>query len=351
MPDPNFENLSNTEIKQLYDATRAEAQKQRNLENARTGAGRDLDEQLGFTDDAGDEQHLDGFGNVVPGPKPKANPPRYYTDANGYIQELQEGQEAPQSSGYQIVDWLNRQDVANDPELRAALGPLVEESRFEVTLSDIGHVVSGTCDRRGWHIQCVSEGGHVTRFLLKGDLARDEALSQASRYIRQQNPSIHELTEEELRLVALRAANATTMAEISDAVLEYVRAAIPFQEILALDTDSYLARSDRKELLIQAVYFVWKNSSLAKGYVETEESLAYLNNYLASRHFVTVTTLIEGWDAFKQQPLTGLRDIERSYAPQPEPVPTPEDLDSLSDDEVRRLLTEAKKLRNQQRRD
>ena len=99
------------------------------------------------------------------------------------------------------------------------------------------------------------------------------------------------MTRPELRRVAIQAASAKNVPTLADAVMSYLRLATGDTSI----TEDYLARpGSRRNLIIEAIYFCWKNSYAAKGYVESDDALGHLNAYIDSRDFITIQTFIDG---------------------------------------------------------
>jgi hypothetical protein len=112
MSELDLEKLSNDEIKKLWKQTTDRAR--RIQTERRENAIHEPMQDEGY--------HKDAWGNLVEGPAPKRKENRYYIDSSGWVVELAEGQEAPQTSGNSLVDWINTVDVSHDPEVREALG-------------------------------------------------------------------------------------------------------------------------------------------------------------------------------------------------------------------------------------
>jgi hypothetical protein len=148
---PNLENLSNREIKELWEKTQNERRKQLGYREAQTRANADL----GIPDE---DHYLDGFGNVIEGRRPAPKTGGHYVDPNGHVQELANCEKAPELSGDGLVDWLNNQDIASDPELRKALGEdnLFFEQRIEI--GDTSVLLTGRLESGGWLVTSRSEG-------------------------------------------------------------------------------------------------------------------------------------------------------------------------------------------------
>jgi hypothetical protein len=125
----------------------------------------------------------------------------HYIDANGYVRELAPGEKAPELSGNGLVDWLNNQDVASDPELRAALG---QENLFfeeEIPVGDSDVLLVGRLTSAGWDVTSRSEDRNVdVKFRLPRNISRNEAVAQAVGYIETKaGPQFRNLTDNERR--------------------------------------------------------------------------------------------------------------------------------------------------------
>jgi hypothetical protein len=329
---PNLEALTTKEIAALYKKTLVEAQKQRGNEQAQNQAREDLGFDLVY--------HKDVFGNMIEGPAPKAKPTRNYVDASGYVQELGPGEVAPVAPGAtlleRIVHFAN--ENRNDPDV-AALLP-VDEAAFEVTLDESGWLLRGDVNTSGvWHVIAMHDGHDNLKFSLKDDLDRDQAIQRASAHIRAvTDPEPRDLTATELRQIAIMAANATNVPTLADAVGEYLKLATNEPTL----TVAYLGRPDRRNLVIAAIYFCWKNSLFARGFVENDDVLGHINTYLDSRDFVTIQTFIDAWEGFKNHQNRGLGGW-RLERPEPQPL-SEEEMNAMWDEEIAVNLEEARKL-------
>jgi hypothetical protein len=283
--------------------------------------------------------YRDAFGNVIEGVAPKRKESRYYIDSSGYVVELAEGQEAPQSSGNSLVDWINTVDVANDPEVREALG---ENNLFfeeAITVGENEVLVTGKLESRGWIVDTESENEKLNlSFRLSRSLSRDEAIGQAAAYLESKaGPRFKNLTDNELRMVERLA--------IQDRVAAFI---FHLQSRLPDDlAEKFLELGAQgNELMILQFAADERVSELA------EEAVAhsfYFSTPRASENFFdwvrandggrmwTFALLDSLWNQFNLN-----ASIDRLRA---EPQPTPEDLDALSDKEIEETLTEARKLR------
>jgi hypothetical protein len=104
----------------------------------------------------------------------------------------------------------------------------------------------------------------------------------------------------------------------------------------------YLTRPDQRNVIIAAIYFCWKNSLFARGFVENDDVLGHINAYLDSRDFVTIQTFIDAWEDFKNHQNRGLGGW-RLEQPEPQPL-TEEEMNAMSDEEIAANLEEARKL-------
>jgi hypothetical protein len=332
----NLEALTTKEIASLYKKTLAEAQKQRGFEVARNQAQND------FGLDA--DYHLDGFGNAVPGPKPPTKHIRTYVDHSGYVRELREGESAPVPQGKTVLEQVTKfaNENRTDPDVAALLPP--DETVFEVTL-DSGWFLRGDMNTSGeWHVIAMHDAHDNLNFSLTDDLTRDEAIQSASHHIRTvTDPEPRDLTATELRQIAIMAANATNVPGVGDAVVEYLKLATNDPTITA----EYLARPDRGDLITQAIYFAWKNSYAAKGFVENDEVLEHINAYVAGREFPTIQTFCDAWSDFQNHQNRGLGGW-RLERPEPQPL-SEEEMNAMSDEEIAANLEEARKLVREER--
>jgi len=213
----DLETLSTKEIKALWKAT---TDKARGIQAKKAEAAAITD----VTGDDGDEYYLDGFGNVIPGRRPPTKTMRTYVDASGYVQELAEGEEAPQLSGSGLVDWLNNQDISSDPELREALGADNLFFDEQVRIGDDDVSLNGRLESDGWHV--VSRSGQKTRdlkFRLGRNLTREQAIEQGAGYVDMKSgPRFRQLTDNERRMCERMA-----VTDRVSAFVFYIQARLP----------------------------------------------------------------------------------------------------------------------------
>ena len=171
----DLEKLSNQEIRELWKQTTDRARRIQ-VERQQNTATETASEE-GFYPDA--------FGNMVEGVAPKRKEDRYYISPEGYVVYLAGGQKAPQLSGSPLCDWLNTVDVANDPEVREALGE--EELYFEgkITVGESEILLTGRLESKGWVVDSRSPEDPKLNlgFRLSRSLTRDQALEQSIAYL------------------------------------------------------------------------------------------------------------------------------------------------------------------------
>jgi hypothetical protein len=329
---PNFESLSTAEVTRLYRQTLEAARKQQGTQQAQSQALEDLG--------IDGPTWRDGFGNVIDGVKPAHKQVRTYVDAAGNIRELNDGEVAPEPQGSSVLEKITKfaNEYCTDPEI-ATLLP-VDETVFEVTLAESGWFLRGDMNRSGvWHIIAIHDDHDDFKFTLKDNLDRDAAIASASHHVRTlTDPEPRALTPVELRRVAIQAANATDVPTLADAVVSYLRLATG-DDSISVD---YLARPDRRNLIIEAIYFCWKNSYAAKGFVENEDLLGHIEAYVAGRDFVTIQTFNDAWSSFQTERSRGLGGW-RLEQPEPQPL-TPKQIEEMSDEEIEANLAEARRL-------
>lgn len=337
----DFSRLPKKEIARLLRATQKAAREQ--LQRSREEATHSAEQALGIEEI---QYHNDGRGNLVEGPAPQAASQETYVDGFGYIHEGPR----PTDGGYQtgaegLVAWA----LANsdDPDVRAALGP--DALSFEVALSEASNIIVNGCfEKSGWNIVATDLEGNTPslKFTLAGGaLSRDKAIGAASKVARKKfnlDMQPTELTVPQLTEVALYAANAATIPELGNCAALYIGHALPALGGTRLDiTDStMLTNPGLRGLIVDACFFVWKNSPLAKGFIETDAAIDYVNEYIASREFITVTTFVEAWDCFKQDQHSGLgwkRQFEARKVEEEERPPSQDELESLTPEEIAEL--------------
>jgi hypothetical protein len=130
----------------------------------------------------GDDYYIDGFENAVPGKRPTKKSFKTFVDSEGYIQEIGEHEKIPEKGG--LISWLNNVDVANDPEVREALGEEALYFEHEVAEGDARVLLVGTLGKNGWNVNArsQSEDGEDFRFRLPKQLTRETAIAEAEKY-------------------------------------------------------------------------------------------------------------------------------------------------------------------------
>ncbi len=220
MNQQELDKLSNDEIKKLWRQTVSEARKQRGVQLANVQAQNDLG--------IDEEYYIDGFGNRIEGKKPAPKTSGHYVGPDGYVVELRPGEQPPEETGNGIVDWLNNQDIANDPELREALGAdnLFFEERLRIGDADV--LLHGRPESDGRHVSSRSTRGatHDLRFRLARNLPREQAIAQAVGYAESKSgPHFRELTDKERRIcerLCVRDRNAAFVFYIQARLPEYL---------------------------------------------------------------------------------------------------------------------------------
>ena len=119
------------------------------------------------------------------------------------MQELKPGEKPTALSGNGLVDWLNQQDIAADPELKEALGEtnLFFEGHRTVAESEI--ILTGRLESRGWIVDSRSDNPRLNLgFRLSRSLTRDEAIEQSAAYVESKaGPQFKTLSEDEERMI------------------------------------------------------------------------------------------------------------------------------------------------------
>ena len=326
----DLEKLSNQEIRELWKQTTDRARRIQ-VERQQNTATETASEE-GFYPDA--------FGNMVEGVAPKRKEDRYYISPEGYVVYLAGGQKAPQLSGSPLCDWLNTVDVANDPEVREALGE--EELYFEgkITVGESEILLTGRLESKGWVVDSRSPEDPKLNlgFRLSRSLTRDQALEQSIAYLESKaGPQFRQLTENEQRMCE----RMSTTNKIQ-ALVFYVAARLPenlaekFLQIGATGDDLAILRfvtdADVSAILEEASahVFYWSNHRANEAFFDWVRanddgrtwSLAFLEHC---------------WNQYNLD-----TSIDRLGN---EPPPTPEDFEPMSDSEIEKLLTDTRRLR------
>jgi hypothetical protein len=333
MAELNLDRLSTSEIKRLWQETTAKAKQraeQRNTEPVTDVTG------------DGDDYYIDGFGNAIPGKRPEKKAAGTYVDANGYVQELKPGEKAPALSGNGLVDWLNQQNVANDPELKEALGDnLFFEGQTTVGESEI--LLTGKLESRGWIVDSKSTDPKLNlSFRLSRGLTRDEAIEQSVAYVESKfGPRFKTLSDTELRM-----AERLAVQNRVSAFVFYLQSRLPdelaekFLELGAqgneLQIIQFAADEKISELAEEAVsHAFWWSTPRA-----TEQFFDFVRSTDDGRTW-TFALLDSLWNQYNVSSA-----INRISA---EPTPTTEDLEAMSDTEIEETLAEARRLRARNR--
>jgi hypothetical protein len=237
------------------------------------------------------------------------------------------------------VDWLNQQDISTDPELQSALGKenLFFEERLTIGETDICLV--GKLESKGWKIDSRSQDQNVNlKFRLSRSLTRDQAIEQAIAYVESKaGPQFKNLSENEERMI-----ERMSVANRVQAFVFYMQARLPdelaerFLRIGATGDDLAILRFAANENI----------SSIA------EEAVAhcfYWSNPRATGEFFDwVRANDDGrmWTFALRDSLWARYQVASAVDRlDAQDVPTQQDLDQMSDDEIEKTLTEARKLR------
>ncbi len=257
--------------------------------------------------------------------------------------EIGTGEEPPQLSGSGLVDWLNRQDISADPELREALGAdnLFFDEQIRIGDDDVS--LNGRLESDGWHV--TARSGQKTRdlkFRLGRNLTREQAIEQAAGYVEMKfGPRFRQLTDNERRMCERMA-----VTDRVSAFVFYIQARLP--DYLADEFLQLGAAGD--DLAIQRFGADEKISEIAE---EACEHVFYWNNPKASEDFFEYARAHDGGRTWVFPLLDSLwtRYQTRSAINHLNPSePTAEeilaDAENMTDEELAATLTEARRLRS-----
>jgi hypothetical protein len=329
-----LDHLSNKEIKELWDKTQKELRRQMGYREAEAQSAADILEHDG-------EYYRDNWGNLVEGRRPAPKTTGHYIDAQGYVRELAVGEKAPELSGNGLVDWLNNQDIAGDQELRDALGDDALYFESELKLHDESFWIVGQLESEGWSVTARSQSrkSKDVKFRLPKNLSRDEAIEQATAYVRiKAGPQFRDLTENECRMCERMA-----IGDRISAFVFYIQARLPedladrFLRLGATGNElaiQHFAADEKisgiaEEAVVQT--FRWNNVQVGDDFI----------GFVQSNHggrIITFALLDTLWNQYQASPALNKLDTQDA--------PTAEDLDQMSDEEIATTLTEARKLRS-----
>ena len=223
---------------------------------------------------------------------------------------MNEGEVPPVPQATGLLEKITRfaNENANDPDI-AALLP-VDETVFEVTLAESGWFLRGDMNRSGvWLVVAEHYNHDSLKFPLSGNLTRDEAIQSASHHLRAvTDPEPRDLTATELRRLAIAASNSSTVTDVANVAIEYLRLSAQNPNL----PHSFLERPEMRDLVVRALFHCWKNSPLAKGYMDSGEEQNAIAAYISARDFVTVSTFVEAFDDFKSERNRGLGSWRRN---------------------------------------
>lgn len=335
MAELDLNKLSTAEIKKLWQQTTARA-KQR-AEQTKTNAVTDV------TGD-GDDYWIDNWGCAVPGKRPEKKTVETYVGADGYVYECLPGEKPPVLSGNGLVNWLNQQNIASDPELKDALGETNLFFEGQTTVGESEIVLTGRLESKGWIVDSRSPQTPKLNlgFRLSRSLTRDQAIEQAVTYIESKaGPQFKNLTDSELRM-----AERMAVTDKVPALIFYVAARLPdnlaekFLEIGATGSEfavlQFVGNQDISEILEEGIahcYF-WSNPRADEAFFDFVRA----NDDGRIWNFGLLENL---WTRFNTASAVDKLD--------PHDTPTPEEMDNLSDEQVSDLLTRTRRLKNQAR--
>jgi hypothetical protein len=217
MNELNLDQLSDAQIKKLWQAKQAKDRQQ--LQEAERAALADM----GIADEG---YYRDQFGNIVEGTKPASKSGGYFINSSGYVQELLPGEQPPESgSGDHIRDWLRTVDIANDSEIRAALGEANLYFEEQMKIGDSNTWLIGKLETAGWLVNSRSDDQRIKdlKFRVPKTLSREEAISQAESYVKMKfGPVYPALTTEQIRVCERLACS-----DRNAAFTYYLRARLP----------------------------------------------------------------------------------------------------------------------------
>jgi hypothetical protein len=330
----DLDKMSNKEIAELWKRTTAEARKQRGFQLAQVQAQDDL----GIDED----YYIDGFGNRIDGKRPAPKTNGHYVGADGYVRDLAPGEKAPET-GNGIVQWLNQQDIANDPELREALGADNLFFEEQVRIGDAEVLLSGKLESDNWHVTSRSQNRKVNlKFRLTRNLTKEQAIEQSVGYLTSKSgPQFPEISDEQIRICERLACTdrnagfafylqARLPEEIADRFLELGAAGdeMGIHALAAQERISQIA----EEAVMNAFHFANPRC--------TEDFFDYVRSHDGNRTW-TFNLLDNLWIQYQTSSA-----IDRLNPNEPTAKEIVADAERWSDDELAATLAEARKLRS-----
>lgn len=338
---PNFDHLSTTEVKRLYQQTAA--LKQQGFAQAQIQGQRDL----GIDGD----YYRDSFGNVISGKKPPAKHIRTYVDSSGYVQELREGENPPISQGTTMLDRVTAfvNSNAEDPDIKELLPE--DLSIFEEQSADFpDYYLLGTLRGKKWYVSALNEkdDARAFKFVLSNDLDREHAIAAAHSYLETRlGPKFRELSPKDINLI-----QRTSVNDRDEAMLLYLRARLPLpwaQELESLIVQSditgttskvleYVSKPEINEVLEEGIFNTWFWN---RPHVEPTFELREFFELRTANIVLTFPVL----DTLLKQYQTGKAVNQLGLQPVPAVV-TEQDLNDLPDDEVADLFNKTRAARS-----
>jgi hypothetical protein len=343
---PNFDQLSTTEVKRLYQQTAA--LKQQGFAQAQIQAQGDL----GIDGD----YYRDSFGNVISGKKPPAKHIRTYVDSSGYVQELREGETAPIPQGKTLLEQVTKfvNLNAEDPDIKELLPE--DLSVFEEQSADFpDYYLLGTLRGKKWYVSALNDkdDSRAFKFVLSNDLNREHALAAAHSYLETRvGPKFRELSQKDINLI-----QRTSVNDRNEAMILYLRARLPLPwaeelESLIVQSDitgttskvlEYVSRPQINEVLEEAIFNTWFWN---RPHIEpTPELKEFLEQKTANivLTFPVLDNLLKQFQTGRAISYLGAADAANA-------APSQEDLENLSDQKVEELYQKTRVERARSRR-
>jgi hypothetical protein len=242
-------------------------------------------------------------------------------------------------SGNGLVDWLNRQDIASDPELKNALRKTNLFFEGQTTVGESEIVLTGKLESDGWHVNTLSQDPELKlAFRLSRSLTRDQAVEESIAYVESKaGPVFKTLSDNEERMIERMAATNRLQAFVF-----YIQSRLPEElanQFLALGEagdelgiQKFAADEKISEIVEEAAAcsFLWNNPRA------TEEFFEWVRNNDGGRLWRLVL-LDSLWTRYQVS-----SSVEKLDA---QDAPTSEDLEQMSDSEIEETLAEARRLR------
>jgi hypothetical protein len=338
MDQLELDKLSNAEIKELWQKTVSEARKQRGIQLAQVQAQTDL----GIDDE---QFYIDAWGNRIDGTKPAPKKSGHYVGPDGYVRELAPGEKPPALSGNGIVDWLNNQDIASDPELMEALGADNLFFEEEVRIGDSDVLLKGKLMSDGWHVvsRSTSTATDNLKFRLGRSLTREQAVEQSVGYVTSKaGPLFPEISDEQIRICERLACT-----DRNAAFVYFLQARLPediadrFLELGAAGDEMGIHALAAQEVISQIAEEAVMNAFHFANPRCTEEFFDYVRSHDGNRTW-TFNLLDNLWLRYQ----AGSAINHLAHEEQPSAAEVVEAAELMSDEELQATLVAARKLRS-----